>query len=61
MMPKSFIRADGYGITAACRKYLEPLIAGEAYPPYENGVPAYLRVPKKFVKRKLPEYRISDK
>ena len=62
MMPTNFIRADGYGITAACRKYLEPLIAGEAYPRYgANGMPEYLRVPKKFVKRKLPEYKISDK
>lgn len=61
MMPKNFIRADGYGITAACRNYLEPLIAGEAYPPYANGIPTYLRVPKKFVKRKLAEYSIADK
>lgn len=60
MMPKNFIRADGYGITAACRNYLEPLIAGEVYPPYENGIPTYLRVPKKFVKRRLPEYTIAD-
>jgi 6-phosphofructokinase 1 len=61
MMPKNFIRSDGYGITQACRNYLEPLIAGEAYPPYANGLPTYLRVPKKFVKRKLSEYRITDK
>ncbi|MBK6437006.1 MAG: hypothetical protein IPF83_14945 [Rhodanobacteraceae bacterium] len=60
-MPKNFIRSDGYGITAACRNYLQPLIAGEAYPPYTNGIPAYLRVPKKFVKRKLAEYVITDK
>lgn len=61
MMPKHFIRADGYGITAACRNYLEPLIAGEAYPAYANGIPTYLRVPKKFVRRKLAEYAILDK
>ena len=37
-------RADGFGITAACRRYLEPLIAGEAYPPYQNGLPDYVRI-----------------
>jgi 6-phosphofructokinase 1 len=51
-MPKTFISRDGYGITAACRRYLAPLIAGEDYPPYKNGVPDYrplknARAPKK--------------
>ncbi len=41
MMPKRFIRGDGFGVTAACRRYLEPLIRGEDYPPYRNGVPNY--------------------
>jgi 6-phosphofructokinase 1 len=41
-MPASFIAKDGYGITAACRRYLEPLIRGEAPPPYgTNGMPKY--------------------
>jgi 6-phosphofructokinase 1 len=41
-MPAGFIRRDGYGITAAARRYLEPLIRGEAYPPYgADGLPAY--------------------
>jgi 6-phosphofructokinase 1 len=41
-MPANFIRKDGYGITAACRQYLEPLIQGEAPPPYaKNGLPRY--------------------
>ena len=35
-MPEEFIREDGFGITAAARRYLEPLIAGEAYPPYKK-------------------------
>jgi 6-phosphofructokinase 1 len=39
MMPKSFISRDGFGITAACRRYLEPLIRGEDYPPYHKGLP----------------------
>ena len=43
-MPPEFIRADGYGITDACRRYLAPLIQGEAYPPYHEGLPDYLRL-----------------
>lgn len=42
-MPAGFIRKDGYGITAAARKYLAPLIRGEAYPPYgTDGLPKYV-------------------
>lgn len=44
MMPDDFITADGFGITQACRDYLQPLIQGEAYPPYVNGLPAYQRM-----------------
>ncbi len=40
-VPRSFITADGFGITAACRRYLLPLINGEDYPPYVRGMPAY--------------------
>ena len=40
-VPRNFITADGFGITAACRTYLSPLIGGEDYPPYRNGLPAY--------------------
>ncbi len=52
-VPREFISADGFGITAACRRYLEPLIAGEAYPPYRNGLPSYVRIAGKRVPRKL--------
>jgi ATP-dependent phosphofructokinase / diphosphate-dependent phosphofructokinase len=52
-VPRHFITADGFGITAACRRYLEPLIAGEAYPPYVDGLPDYTRIKGKPVKRKL--------
>lgn len=43
-MPKEFIREDGMGITEACRHYLSPLIQGESYPPYINGLPDYLKL-----------------
>jgi 6-phosphofructokinase len=53
MMPKKFISSDGFGITAACRRYLEPLIKGEAYPPYKNGLPVYADLKKISVRKKL--------
>lgn len=43
-MPATFIREDGFGITDACRTYLAPLIQGEAYPPYHQGLPDYVRL-----------------
>jgi len=52
-MPRNYITADGFGITAACRRYLEPLIQGEDYPPYESGLPKYVRLLNKPVKKKL--------
>lgn len=52
-VPKDFITADGFGITAKARNYLSPLIAGEAYPPFKEGLPAYPVLKFKAVKRKL--------
>jgi len=52
-LPADYIREDGFGITAAARRYLEPLIAGEAYPPYKDGLPAYVHIKGVAVKRKL--------
>jgi ATP-dependent phosphofructokinase / diphosphate-dependent phosphofructokinase len=53
MMPKSFITRDGFGITERCREYLEPLIRGEAYPPYRDGMPRYVTLKNVAVKKKL--------
>ncbi|HEY2809399.1 MAG TPA: 6-phosphofructokinase [Steroidobacteraceae bacterium] len=52
-LPADYIRDDGFGITAACRRYLEPLISGEAYPPYRNGLPEYVHIKGVAVRRKL--------
>jgi 6-phosphofructokinase 1 len=41
-LPRNFITEDGFGITAACRRYLLPLIGGEDYPPYRHGLPSYV-------------------
>ncbi len=53
MLPKRYITADGFGITAACRRYLEPLIRGEDYPPYKNGLPNYVILKNQPVTKKL--------
>lgn len=54
-LPAEFISADGFNITSACREYLLPLIAGEAYPPYAEGIPVYTRMQKNLVPKKLPK------
>ena len=53
-MPRDFITADGYGITEACRRYLRPLILGEDYPPYVDGLPQYVTLKNVAVPKKLP-------
>ncbi len=52
-MPRDFITADGYGITEACRRYLRPLILGEDYPPYVDGLPQYVTLKNLAVPKKL--------
>ena len=42
MLPARFISKDGFSITDAARRYLQPLIRGEDYPPYFNGLPKYV-------------------
>jgi 6-phosphofructokinase 1 len=53
MLPRRYISADGFSITAACRRYLSPLIRGEDYPPYINGLPKYVKLKKVRVAKKL--------
>jgi 6-phosphofructokinase 1 len=52
-MPAEYIAADGMGITDACMRYLLPLIQGEAYPEYVNGLPDYVRLKNQLVAKKL--------
>ncbi|HVQ33085.1 MAG TPA: 6-phosphofructokinase [Lysobacter sp.] len=57
-MPANFLRKDGFGITAAARRYLEPLIRGEAPPPYgRDGLPKYVALKNVAVKQKLPAFK----
>ena len=53
MLPRRYITKDGFGITAAGRRYLEPLIRGEDYPPYVNGLPKVAKLKLRPVKPKL--------
>lgn len=52
-MPRDFMTEEGFSITEKCREYLEPLIQGEDYPPYQNGLPKYVRLKNKKVEKKL--------
>ena len=53
MLPPNLISADGFGITEAARRYLAPLIVGEAYPPFKDGLPDYVRLKNAAVPKKL--------
>jgi len=53
LLPPDFISADGFGITAAARRYLAPLIVGEAFPPFRNGLPDYVKLQNRAVPKKL--------
>lgn len=57
VMPADFIREDGHGITEAARRYLEPLVRGEAPPPYgRDGLPRYVVVPQATIPARLPPW-----
>jgi 6-phosphofructokinase 1 len=54
-MPRNFISRDGMNITDRAREYLAPLIVGEDYPPYRNGLPQAAKLKKVLVEKKLKE------
>ena len=57
-MPRSFISEDGFGITQQARDYLLPLIAGEDYPPYKNGMPYYPCLKNKLVAKRCKQWTL---
>ncbi len=57
-MPKSYITPDGYGVTAKGKRYLAPLIEGEDYPVYKNGVPQYVKLKNELAKKKLKPFKV---
>ena len=58
-MPRNFITADGFGITEPCKRYLKPLIQGEDYPTYKDGLPVYATLKNVPVARKLPAFELK--
>ncbi len=58
-LPREFIRDDGFHISDACRTWLAPLIAGEAYPPYRNGLPDYARLCNTRVPKRLAAFALD--
>ncbi len=58
MMPKNFITSDGFGITEKCREYLAPLMKGEDYPPYKDGLPQYVTLKNVAVAKKLAAFKL---
>nr|VFJ90524.1 MAG: pyrophosphate-dependent phosphofructokinase [Candidatus Kentron sp. LFY]VFJ92908.1 MAG: pyrophosphate-dependent phosphofructokinase [Candidatus Kentron sp. LFY]VFK14019.1 MAG: pyrophosphate-dependent phosphofructokinase [Candidatus Kentron sp. LFY] len=59
MMPDDFISEDGFGITEKCRRYLQPLVMGEEYPPYKNGLPDYVTLKNISVPKKLDAFDLK--
>lgn len=59
MMPRNYITRDGFHITDKAREYFAPLIKGEDYPPYRNGIPQYARLKQVLEKKKLKQWRPS--
>jgi len=57
-MPRDFISKDGFGITDKCKQYLIPLIQGEDYPKYKDGLPVYVTLKNEAVAKKLPEFKL---
>lgn len=57
-MPRDFITEDGFNITAKAREYFAPLILGEDYPPYSNGLPQYARLRKVLIPKKLAPWKV---
>ena len=57
-LPRRFITKDGFNITSTCRNYLQPLIQGEDYPVYKNGLPAYVALKNCLVPKKLKKWNV---
>ena len=57
-MPREYITADGFAITDECARYLAPLIQGENYPPFKNGIPDYTKLKNTLIDKKLINYEL---
>ncbi len=52
-MPRSYIDAEGFNITKKGINYLAPLIKGEDFPKFQNGMPVYAKLRGQLVAKKL--------
>jgi 6-phosphofructokinase 1 len=59
LLPDEFVSADRFGVTDAARRYLAPLVVGEAYPPFKNGLPDYVKLRNVAVPKKLAQFSIG--
>tara|TARA_B100000925_G_C21986138_1_gene464609 strand:+ start:145 stop:1407 length:1263 start_codon:yes stop_codon:yes gene_type:complete len=59
MLPRNFIKKNGFEITKPCKEYILNLIQGEDYPAYDNGYPKYSRLKCKTIKKKLASYKLK--
>ncbi|MCL6269086.1 6-phosphofructokinase [Sansalvadorimonas sp. 2012CJ34-2] len=57
-IPEHFIAPDGLHITKECRDYLRPLIQGEDFPPFKNGVPVFANLKKVLEEKKLEAFEV---
>ncbi len=58
-MPRGFVTKDGFAITEKCRRYLQPLVKGEDYPPYKEGLPQYVELKNVAAKKKLRRFDVK--
>ena len=56
-LPKSFISKDGFDVTSKAIKYLQPLILGEAFPNFKDGIPTSEKLKLIEVTKKLPDWK----
>ena len=56
-LPKSYISKDGFDVNSKAIEYLSPLIKGEAYPRFKNGIPSIKKLKLIQVKKKLPNWK----
>ena len=55
-IPEDWISEDGVSMTAKFIKYAQPLVMAEVQVPFENGVPAYVRLSKRRVRKVLDPF-----
>ena len=55
-LPKSFISKDGFNVNSKAISYLEPLIVGEAFPEFKDGIPRISNLKLLLTPKKLKKY-----